>query len=187
MTIVMETVGFPALERALRDAPAIAERETRVVLEEGAGFIAAEARRRLHTRTGRTKVYTRVEGTGPQLRALVKLRGRGAFWGQRGRGPGKMPPLRAILAFVRRAGLVGGTFDVATRASVGTIRRTGQVRRAERDVAWMIARAIARGGSQTKRPFLAPAFLAARPQLRALFATLPERIVGKVAAEARRA
>lgn len=184
MTVQFETVGYKELERALRQEPVIAERETRSTLEEGAELVATEARARLHTRTGKTKVYTRVQGSGPQLRAMVKLRGRGAFWGQRGRSPGKAPPLNIVMGWVRRMGLVRGTFDVATRQRTGTIRATKGMRTAESAAAFMIARSIARKGTKGQ-PFLFPAYGAVLPRVRALFAELPARIMRAVVAEAR--
>lgn len=86
-----------------------------------------------------------------------------------GHGPRKQPPIEAIEAWVREKGLVP-KFQTLKVGSGGASRRIQKrrkavdIRKAQRDLAFMIARKIGREGTKPF-PFLSATFKAVKPDL----------------------
>lgn len=85
-----------------------------------------------------------------------------------------MPPISVVEAWVRRSGQVRGVFDISSRRRVATIRATRKLRSAERDIAFLIARRVARRGV-IGHPVLEQARRATHSRVVALFEDLLRR------------
>ena len=100
-----------------------------------------------------------VSGRGLATKMIIRAGSANAEWVEKGREPGKAPPIDVILAWVRRRGLGALAFSMKTRRAISTgVRRTrqrstGKLRtrsqslvQVQRGIAFVIARKIGRVG-----------------------------------------
>lgn len=115
--------------------------------------VREEARSRIHSPEGRARrgIGGRVVGAGDSLRGIIAARNAAAVFAQRGREPGKMPPVRKVGAWLRRLG------HERSPAS-----------------AFLVARAIARRGMKG-RPVMAAALETKRAEVVAHFREMVRR------------
>lgn len=171
--------GRERIAAALPAVPSFMRFELRKTLSKAGGVIRDDAARRLHSPGGRARrgLRVRIKGTGIDMSARIGRGGpqaRAASFSMTGRGPGKMPPISVVEAWVRKSGQVRGVVDVGSRRRVATIRASRKVRSAERDVAFLIASRIARRGI-AGRPVMQQARQATHSRVVALFEDLLRR------------
>lgn len=182
--VTLHVEGLEELRDRIRLAPAHIKLELRKGVSAAGGVFKREAAERVHTVTGRARggFRVRVTGEGSEVRAKVVASGHAARFSIIGRGPGAMPPIHAIERWISRRGLVRGVFDARTEQRIGTIRASKAVRSTERSLAAMIARKIAREGTEVRhRPTMAQAFAAGRATAETIFTAALDRVVRALA------
>lgn len=139
------------LARAQRDLP----RELREAMGDALSLVEQDAGRRLAgygLRRVAGSLHQQVAGSGATVTGTLEARRPSAFWIERGRRPGKQPPIQAVRAWAQERGIP----------------------------AFLVARAIGRRGIPP-RPFLEPALEANRGRVAALFGKLGARVVARIA------
>lgn len=176
MTMDVSLVGFDAFDKRLAAVPQVAARELRTTMTASLLLIEADARQHVSQDTRRLagSIHHTITGTGLALEGAVGPSLRYGVVVERGRRPGaKMPPVAALIPWVRRHRLAG-VYSPSTKR-----RRGSKVTQAQQDfrVALNIARAIGRRGIKA-RPFLVPAYKRNLPEIRRRFAVFGARVLG---------
>lgn len=177
MPVVVETVGFEAMDRRLAAVPAVSARELRRELARSLFDIERDAKGNVprDRATLQRSIHSSITGTGGSLTGLV---GPSVAYGapvEFGRKAGTSPPLEPLIGWVQRRGL-GQTFSVRTQR-----RQTGAAARGRTvAIARAIQRKIFRRGI-APHPFLVPAFEQNLPAIRARFAAIGVRLVAGLA------
>lgn len=150
----VELQGFDELGRRLERYPA----ESAAALRQAmiAGLVLLEADQRTHvtqdTRRLMNSISHSIEGSGASLTGRVGPSARYGFWVERGRRPGRQPPIAAIAGWARRHGVSP----------------------------FVVARAIGRRGTRPQ-PFVEPSIARNRQRLEAIFARVGGRVVSFLA------
>ena len=178
----VELRGFDKLDAALRNAGATAANMARPAMQASLLLIEADARNLVaqDTRALRNSLHHTIEADPTGLVGRVGPSLKYGQWVEFGRAPGKMPPVDALIGWVRRHGLAG-TYSVRTHKRLGS--RATQASQ-DRRVAFLIARKIARRGSKPQ-PFMQPALDRNRRRITALFAAANANVAAELVRQAR--
>lgn len=159
MPITIDVQGTEQLAAGLKKA---AERtlptETRQVMQHALLLVEADARRNVRRDTGRLQnsITHRIEGGGGSLRGEVGPSVRYGLYVERGRRPGRPPPVSALAGWARRHGVNP----------------------------YVVARAIGRRGIRAA-PFLLPAYDKNKARIISLFNTIGLKVVETAAGKGR--
>lgn len=105
MSIDVRIEGLDRLRRGVREAPKVIDRRRRGTLLKGATLVRDEARRRIHSPSGKARRGIRYQIVGDE-KALIKPGNKAAVFAQRTRRPGQTPPsMRAARAIARQYGI----------------------------------------------------------------------------------
>jgi hypothetical protein len=165
----------------LSRTPQQLERDIRRTLTASLQMIERDARanapqdtRRLHS-----SINHQITGSFPRLLGEVGPSVRYGMAVEFGRAPGRMPPVNALIGWVRRHWSPDRSRPVAAgRRRYGAWQRAGES--ALRSQAFLLARAIARRGVQAQ-PFMGPAFRTNRVRIESLFARIGVRTTAYLA------
>lgn len=154
MPVTVEVLGLEGLRRGLSGAPKVMEREVRGAMEASLLSLEADMRANGARDTGRMtgSVSHRIEGSGVALTGRAGPQVAYAFYVERGRRPGRYPPIAAIAGWARRHGIAP----------------------------FLVARAIARRGIRA-RPFVEPAYRRQRGAIEARFRAIGIKVVASIA------
>jgi phage gpG-like protein len=159
------------LENRLTRYPQVAEANLRRALTASLLMIEADAKRNVRQDTRRLggSINHEITGAYPNLIGRVGPSVQYGVFVEFGRKPGRMPPVNALLGWVRR------------HAASGSLPRAGANRdRILYNRAFALARAIGRRGIPP-RPFMGPAYRRNEGAITALFGRLGARVVGYLA------
>jgi hypothetical protein len=164
LRIQVEAPDIEALAKQLGVAPQIVERAVSDTMLTSVNFIKGAVVKRTPVNFGllRAGVDTGVRGRGTSIHGEVFAGGVGLKYGlpvERGRKPGKMPPVDVIKLWVTRKGIASG--DEADQA------------------AFLIARAIGRRGTKGAHMF-ERGFKASEGKVRNFWRGLPKRVVKQI-------
>lgn len=147
-------IGLEKLQAGVAAGPPTLASEVRRAMVTGSLIIEAAARTNAPKDTGRLggSITHTISGSGANLTSKVGPSVAYGLWVEKGRGPGKMPPVAALQPWARRHGVNP----------------------------YVLARAIGRKGTKPQ-PFLVPAFTANQGKVSALFEALGLRVVARMA------
>ena len=172
----------------LQRTPEQMERDLRRTLGQSLLWIEADARMLAphDTRRMAGSVNSRITGTFPTLVGAVGPSTRYGWFVEFGRRPGRMPPVDALIGWVRRhwnPGFIGPI----PRGQLRPRRAAGRnvSRNAIRSRAFALARKIAREGVRAQ-PFMVPAFRRNLPRIEQAFARIGLRTVAYLAGTGQR-
>lgn len=151
MPLAIEVKGAERLANGLTKAgETVLPRETRTVMEHSLLLVEADARRGVKRDTGRLQnsITHSITGSGGNLRGEVGPSVRYGVYVERGRRPGRPPPVSALAGWARRHGVNP----------------------------YVVARAIGRRGVRPA-PFLIPAYEKNRAHIIALFGQIGVKVV----------
>ena len=149
----VELVGFDQQQQRLAQYPQRAAQELRTAMTTG--LLLLEADQRSHvaqdTRVLMNSITHTIEGSGTSLTGRVGPGARYGLFVERGRRPGRYPPMAAIAGWARRHGIPP----------------------------FLVARAIARRGTRAQ-PFVAPSLQRNHAALERIFARVGARLVASL-------
>ncbi len=150
----VQIIGLEKLQAGVLAGPGTLAQGVRTAMTAGSLIIEGAARANASKDTGRLggSITHTISGGGANLSSRIGPSVAYGYWVEKGRRPGKMPPVSAIEPWARRHGVN----------------------------AFMVARAIGRRGT-TPRPFLVPAFTANVGRVSALFEALGLVVVNRMA------
>ena len=171
------------LDQRLRRTPEQMEADIRRTLQQSLLWIEADARMLAphDTRRMAGSINSRISGTHPTIVGEVGPATRYGRFVEFGRRPGRMPPVDALIGWVRRHWNPGFIGPIARgqlrpgRAAGGTVSRN-----AIRSRAFALARKIAREGVRAQ-PFMGPAYRRNLPRIEQAFARIGVRTVAYLA------
>jgi hypothetical protein len=150
----IELQGFDDIQRRLGRYPPAAEAQLRNAMTTALLVLEADQRRHVAQDTRRlmSGITSRIEGSGPVLTGRVGPTVRYGLFVERGRRPGRRPPVAALAGWARRHGVNP----------------------------FALARAIGRRGTRAQ-PFVEPSLERNRDQLRRIFERVGARLVAALA------
>ena len=154
MQIDLRIEGLERLQAGVAAAPATLASETRLAMVAGSLLIEGTARTLAGKDTGRNagSITHKISGSGANLTSKIGPSTAYGVWAERGRGPGRMPPIAAVEGWARRKGINP----------------------------YVLARSIARKGTKP-RPYMVPSFNQNRGAVVARFARIGVAVVQRMA------
>jgi hypothetical protein len=154
MSITVRLEGAKELQAGLRAAPATLASETRTAMEASLLLVEGTARTLAPKDTGRLggSITHSIAGGGASLTGRVGPSVAYGLFVEKGRRPGRMPPVDAVASWARRHGINP----------------------------FVLARAIGRRGTKA-RPFLEPAYRQNAGKIIELFGRVGARVVSRIA------
>ena len=154
MQIDLRIEGLERLQAGVAAAPATLARETRAAMVAGSLLIEGTARTLAPKDTGRLagSITHTISGGGANLTSKIGPSVAYGLYVEKGRGPGRMPPVAAVAGWARRKGIDP----------------------------YVLARAIARRGTKPK-PYMVPSFNQNRGAVVARFQRIGVAVVQRMA------
>jgi hypothetical protein len=152
--ITVQIIGLERLQAGVSAGPATLAAEVRTAMTAGSLLIEGTARSLAPKDTGRLagSITHAITGGGANLTSRIAPSVNYGLWAEKGRGPGKPPPVAAIAPWARRHGMDP----------------------------YILARSIGRKGTRGK-PFMRPAFDSNVSRVISLFAKVGEITVRRMA------
>lgn len=154
MQISVKIEGLERLQAGVASGPATLASETRLAMAAGSLLVEGTQRSLVSKDTGRTggSITHLITGSGANLTSKIGPSVATAIYLEKGRKPGKMPPVKAIEPWARRHGINP----------------------------YMLARSIGRKGTKP-HPFVAPSLDPNRAKIIALFEKVGVKVVNRMA------